>query len=195
MGRRAGRRVASALALALFVSACSLVPKSVDAIFDLSAPDDVAGGGGFAGQLLVPEPSATKALDTDRIAARPAANQYAYLPQAVWADRLPKLFQNRLLETLQNTRRVKAAGLPGQGLLIDFQLVIDIREFEYAREGATVGFHLKLLNDRNGTVVATQSFRAVVPTGGETTGAIVAGLDSAMDEAFREATRWVLARI
>jgi len=185
----------AALLLAASLGACSaLLPKSPDTIHDLTAPADVAGGGGTSAQLLIPEPSATKALDTERIAAKPTPTEYAYLPQAVWADRLPRLLQARLLETFQETGRIRA-GLPGQGLLIDYQVVIDVRAFEYTAAGALVAFHVKLLNDKNGTVVATRSFSATAPVASTGNEAIVAGLDAAMDEAFREATRWVLSRI
>jgi cholesterol transport system auxiliary component len=131
-----------------------------------------------------------KALDTDRIAARPTASEYAYLPGAVWSDTLPSLIQARLVETLQNSGRVRAAALPGQGLLIDYQVVVDIRAFELADEGAVAEFAVKLMDDRNGRVIRSGVFRHVVPVASTDNAAVVAGLNAAMDAAFVDIVGW-----
>jgi cholesterol transport system auxiliary component len=185
------------LACMLALPGCAaLLPQTPNAIYDLSAPGDVAATGGGSLQLLVPEPSAIAALNTNRIAARPAPDQYAYLPEAQWSDQLPKLLQARLMATLQNTGRIRAAALPGQGLLIDYQLVIDIRAFELREEGAVAEFAVKLMDDTNGRVVRSRIFRHAVPVAAATDNAsIVAGLDAAMDAAFTDIAGWALGRI
>ncbi len=182
--------------MALGVSGCaSIIPKTPDAIYDLSAPLTVNTRSATRLQILVPEPGALKSLDTDRIAARPSDIEYAYLGGAVWSDRLPRLLQARLMETLQNTGRVKAVGIPGQGLLIDYQIVIDVRSFEISNGEAVVSFSVKLMNDRNGQVRATNIVNTRAPVSGSSNNDYVAALDAAMDEAFGEITRWVLSRI
>jgi cholesterol transport system auxiliary component len=183
-----------ALALAAGLAGCAaILPQTPSAIFDLSAPENV-GGGRTGLQVLVPQPTAVKALDTDRIAARPAPAQYAYLPNAVWSDQLPKLLQARLMQTLQSSGRVRAAAVPGQGLLIDYQLVVDVRAFELRDEGAVAEFAVKLMDDTNGRVVRSRTFRHAVPVASTDNAAIVAGLDAAMDQVFRDITRWAFAR-
>jgi cholesterol transport system auxiliary component len=177
------------------LGACAaLLPQTPNTIFDLSAPRDVPGGRANV-QLLIPEPTALKSLDTDRIAARPTPAQYAYLPGAAWSDRLPRLLQARLMETYQNSGKVRAAALPGQGVLIDYQVIVEIRAFEYTDEGASAEFAVKLMDDRGGRVVATRTLRRVVPVASTDNGAIVAGLDTAMDEAFLDIVDWTLQRI
>jgi cholesterol transport system auxiliary component len=172
------------------------LPQTPNAIYDLSAPGDVAGVGSGGLQILVPQPSAIAALATDRIAARPAPDQYAYLPQAQWSDQLPKLLQARFLETLQNTGQIRAAALPGQGLLIDYQIVIDVRAFELRQEGAVAEFAVKLMDDSNGRVVRSRIVRQVAPVAAATdNAAIVAGLDAAMDAAFVEIAGWAIGGI
>jgi cholesterol transport system auxiliary component len=100
MTPRAGRRAGALLMLALLVAGCAaLVPQTPSAIYDLSAPGEAGGSGRGRLQILVPAPSAVQALDTNRIAARPSASEYAYLPGAVWSDTLPKLLQARLVQT------------------------------------------------------------------------------------------------
>jgi cholesterol transport system auxiliary component len=180
--------------LALALAGCAaILPQRASDIYDLTAPGRASTARGGL-QVLVPEPSALKALDTDRIAARPAPSQYAYLPNAVWSDSLPKLLQARLMQTLQNSGRVRAAGLPGQGLVIDYQLVVDIRAFELTGEGALAEFSVKLMDDSNGRVVRSRVFRHVEPVASSANEAVVAGLDAAMDSAFLEITRWAFAR-
>jgi cholesterol transport system auxiliary component len=140
--------------------------------------------------MLVPQPTAVKALDNDRIAARPTPSQYAYLPNAVWSDLLPKLLQVRLIESLQNSGRVRAAAQPGQGLLINYQLLLNIRAFELQGNEAVAEFNVKLMDDANGRVLRSRTFRHTVPVASLDNATIVAGLDAAMDAAFVEITRW-----
>jgi cholesterol transport system auxiliary component len=190
------RWLAALAALAGLLSACALARSSApDAIFDLSAPDDVASRAGTPAQLLIPVPSANAALDTARIAARPTDSEYAYLPGAVWSDTLPKLLQARLTETFQNTGRVRAAGRPGQSLSINYQVVMDIRAFEIAGDMAVAEFHVMVLNDRNGAVVSRRIVKASVPVLDSSNAGSVAALDGAMDEAYGEIVGWVLGRV
>jgi cholesterol transport system auxiliary component len=189
-------RLAAVAALAGLLSACALGRSTTpDAIFDLSTPDNVAAQAGTPAQLLIPVPSASAALDTARIAARPTDSEYAYLPGAVWSDTLPKLLQARLTETFQNTGRVRAAGRPGQSLLINYQVVMDIRAFEIAGDMAVAEFHVMILNDRNGRVVARRIVKATAPVSDSSNAGSVAALNGAMDEAYGEIVGWVLARI
>lgn len=187
---RAGRVAALLLAAAL-AGCTSLIAGAPSAIYDLSAPGEPSGEQGRA-QVLVPEPTTVRALDTDRIAARPSPAEYAYLPGAVWSDRLPKLLQTRLVQTLQNSGRARAVGVPGQGILVDFQVVLDVRAFELTHEGAVADFVVKVMDDSNGRVVGTRSFRQVVPVTSRGTAAVVQALDQAMDQAFVEIANWAL---
>ena len=186
-----GSRLAALLLAAAVAGCTSLIAGAPSAIYDLSAPGDPAGSQGTA-QILVPEPTTVRALDTDRIAARPTPAEYAYLPGAVWSDRLPKLLQTRLVQTLQNSGRARAIGVPGQGILVDFQLVVDVRAFELTQEGAVADFVAKVMDDSNGRVVGTRSFRQVVPVTSRGTAAVVQALDQAMDQAFVEIANWAL---
>jgi cholesterol transport system auxiliary component len=179
------------LFVAILGGCASMVAGAPNAIFDLSAPSEVVAAGGNA-QILVPEPTTVRALDTERIAARPNAAQYAYLPGVVWSDRLPKLLQARLVETIQNSGRVRAAAVPGQGLLIDYQLVVDVRAFELAEEGAIADFAVRLMDDRTGRVVRSRVFREVIPVTSTQAGMVVWALDQAMDRAFIQIVRWAL---
>lgn len=188
-------RIFVAPLLAVLVAGCTTIlagPPS--AIYDLSAPQlpQDASPSRRGLQVLVPEPSTVRALDTDRIAGRPTPSEYAYLPGAVWSDRLPRLLQARLVETLQNSGRVRAVAVPGQGLLIDYQIVLDVRAFELTGEGAVADFAVRVMDDRNGRVVRSRVFRYVVPVTGRGVAAVVAALDQAMEQAFVDIAGWAL---
>lgn len=177
---------------ATLAGCAAIIPQAPNAIYDLSAPEGFTAPSGRSAQILIPVPSTIKALDTTRIAARPAPGEYAYLPNAVWSDQLPRLLQTRLMQTFQNSGKVRAAALPGQGVLIDYQIVLDVRAFELAGNGAMAEFAVKLMNDRNGRVVASRVIREFVEVPSLDTGAIVAALDQVMDEAYLEIVRWSL---
>ena len=178
-------------ATAVLLGCTALVPQTPNAIFDLTAPGEISEQRGRL-QVLVPEPSTLKALDTDRIAARPSPSQYAYLPGAVWSDRLPRLLQARLVQTLQNSGRVRAAAVPGQGLVIDYQLLLEIRAFEVTHDGAVAEFAVKLMDDNNGRIVRSDIVRQVVRVSADDPANAVIALDAAMDSAFTEIARWAL---
>ena len=184
-------RLAAPLLAASVAGCTSLIAGAPSAIFDLSAPGEPAAAHGTA-QVLVPEPTTVAALDTDRIAARPSPQEYAYLPGAVWSDRLPKLLQQRLVQTLQNSGRARAVATPGQGILVDFQISLDVRAFEYTSEGAVADFVVRVMDDRNGRVRGTRAFRNVVPVGSGGNASVVQALDQAMDLAFVEIANWAL---
>lgn len=180
--------------LAAAVAGCtSVLPQTPSAIFDLTAPGGVSAQRGSL-QVLVPQPTALQALDNNRIAARPSPSQYAYIPGAVWSDNLPRLLQVRLIQTLQNSGRVRAAALPGQGLLIDYQLVMDIRAFEFAEGRAVAEFAVKLMDDKNGRVMKSKIVRYAVPVAAADPANIVAALDAAMDRSFSDIASWAFAR-
>lgn len=193
------RAAFGAAVVALALAGCAVLsagPGEPPAIYDLTAPTGIGPLRGGGGQYLVPEPTAVRALDSDRIVVRPGGGEISYLAGAQWADRLPKLVQSRLIETLETSGRIKAVGRPGQGLAIDWQIVTEIRAFEVDLGVglARVSLAVKLMNDRNGRVAAGETFAAEAPVSGDSAAAVVKGLDAAHDRVLAEATRWLLAR-
>jgi len=190
------RRTVPLLALTLLVAGCSLFRGPVPETYDLVAPSSVPVSSGSAAQLLVPEPSALKTLDSERIVVSAGPRLY-YYPDAQWPDRIPRVFQARAIEAFENSRKVKAVGRPGEGLSIDYQLVTNIRSFEYREETKTSGYahievFVKVMDDRNGSVVATRTITGNAPVNENTASAVVAGLDAALAEVLVELVRWTL---
>lgn len=199
---RAGMLLAKVLlagGLGLLAGACALTgaAKVVD-LYDISAPDVAAlVRGGTRAQILVPEPTAVQALNTNRIVVRTGTSTLGYIGGAQWADSLPKLIQARLVESFEQSGRVGAVGTPGEGLFINYSIRLNVRFFgldtDRSRQ-ARIDFGAKILNESNGRVVASKSFRQAVPAGQGTQGAVDA-LDQAFGAVIKDLMQWLFSKI
>lgn len=197
-GRGAVKALAFALA-GLGLAGCSLFSGTPPETYDLAAPADVSEiGGSTSAQILVPESTALAAFDSERIVVA-SDTLITYYPDAQWPDRLPRVIQARVIETLERSGGAQAAGRPGQGLSIDYQLLTDIRVFQYEvdAEGATavVEIFAQVMDDRNGRIIATRSFSASRPVAEDTAAAVTAALEAALAEVLVDLASWTLARI
>ncbi|OJF93416.1 ABC-type transport auxiliary lipoprotein family protein [Pararhizobium antarcticum] len=196
-GRRAGFvRFAVVCCIASLLSACG--GKASNDTFSLSTSPVVEGRNSTNKQILVPEPTALKALDSEQVVIRLSKSEIQYLAASQWSDRLPKMVQAKLVQAFENTGKVGGVGKPGEGLAIDYQIISEIRSFEIATEGAdtaVVEIFAKILNDRNGSVRSQQSFRATVPVRGSGNAAFVAALDAAFADVSAEIVSWTLKSI
>ena len=190
-------RAAIALPLvALTLAGCGTGAKNDT--YDLSAA--VGGGGPSAkrSQILVPEPTAFQALNSEQIVVRVSSSEIQYLARSQWSDKLPRMVQSKLVEAYENSGKLGGVGKPGQGLAIDYQVVTDIRAFEIDNSGgsqAVVEISAKMLNDRNGTVRAQKVFRASVPAGGGAAEGLVKALDRAFASVSTQIVDWTLQSI
>ncbi|MCE7028297.1 ABC-type transport auxiliary lipoprotein family protein [Jiella avicenniae] len=181
--------------VAALLAGCSSVPPDT---FEIASPTNVAVRSGSRAQLLIPEPTAIKTLDSDKIVVKTSPYAIEYLGQSQWSDRLPRMVQLRLLQAFENTGRIGAVGVPGQGLAIDYQLIMEIRRFEIDTAGAAtarIDISVKALNDRNGTVRQTKIFSASSPVSGAGNSAYVAALNRAFDQISGEIVTWTLGLI
>lgn len=189
-----GVRSAVAL-LALTLASCAALPGGGPApldTFELSAPSLDARSHSRR-QILIAQPSALKALDSQNIVIRPSDRSIQYLKGAQWADRLPLIVQARLAETFQRSGSFAGVGKPGEGLAIDYQVIVEVRSFDVRVDGgehAEVDLFVRILNDRNGEVRASKSFTASAPVSGGGNQAYVSALDNAFGDAARNIVRW-----
>ncbi|WP_292130625.1 ABC-type transport auxiliary lipoprotein family protein [Mesorhizobium sp.] len=184
----------AALLAVLAVAGCAALggkPAPLDT-FELSAPS-VDAHGHSRKQILIAQPSALKALDSQNIVIKPSDRSIQYLKGAQWADRLPLIVQARLAETFQRSGSFAGVGKPGEGLAIDYQVIVEVRSFEVRVNGgehAEVDLFVRLLNDRNGEVKASKSFTASAPVSGSGNPAYVGALDAAFGDAAKQIVRW-----
>ncbi|MBB5755055.1 ABC-type transport auxiliary lipoprotein family protein [Prosthecomicrobium pneumaticum] len=149
-------------------------------------------------QLLVPDPAALKILDSQRIVVSDG-QKVSYYPSAQWPDTLPRVVQARTIEAFEKTGRTKAIGRPGDGLSIDYQILLEIRKFEFAvtpqGRAAQIELSVRVMNDRTGKIVGQKTFDATVPVAQDSAPAAVAGLNAALEEVLVELVGWVSARV
>jgi cholesterol transport system auxiliary component len=193
------KSIGGALALALSLGACSILGDNTPPpAFDLAAPAKTARIGPIRGQLVIPEPTAISVLDSERIVVRPDQGQVATLGGAQWSDRLPKLLQARVLQAFENSGRLRAVGRPGDRITPDYQLLIDVRSFQLAvtpTPSGQVEIAAKIVNDRDGHIIAGRIFRASSPAAGTDGAQAVAAIDAAFQDVTLQLMRWVTSVI
>lgn len=199
LGQRADRRpflLAALPLVAMLVTGCG--SKANNDTFDLSITPSGQGPAARNRQILVPEPTALKLLNSEQVVVRVSPSEIQYLADSRWGDRLPALVQSKLVEAFENSGRLGGVGKPGQGLAIDYQVVTDIRAFEVTATSprvANVEISAKLLNDRNGTVRAQSVFTATAPVSGQENRDFIEALDRAFAKVGAEIVDWALKSI
>ena len=148
-------------------------------------------------QLVVEEPSTAKGIDTDRIAIAPHPLEVKYLAGSRWADRAPRMIQQLLIQSFENSQKIVSVGRQSIGLRSDFLLKIELREFqaEKTAEGGTqvrVRLNLKLVRQAVGMIVASQSFESVKPAASEGVPDIVEAFDNAVGAVLKRSVAWAL---
>jgi cholesterol transport system auxiliary component len=160
--------------------------------YDLSAPRDFGKVTGSRVHLAVADPTATQALDSERIIVRDGTGAISFLGGAQWADRLTKLVQTRMIQTFENASRIGTVGRPGDRVVADFQLNLDIRTFniDSGTSEAVVEITAKLVNDRSGRVGASRIFSARQPVGAIDGAGAARSLDNALSLVLIDIVRW-----
>ncbi len=102
--------------LGLGLAACG--SKAVNDTFDLTASvSDVATKASARNrQLLVADPSALKALDSEQILVRVSGAEIRYLSKSQWSDKLTRVVQSKLVEAFENTGGSVASASRGRDL-------------------------------------------------------------------------------
>jgi cholesterol transport system auxiliary component len=194
------RLLGCAIALPMMLAALTSCGTAPNDTFDLSAVATPVSTTASARnrQLLIADPSALKALDSEQILVRLSGSEVQYLSKSQWSDKLTRVVQSKLVEAFEDTGRLGGVGRPGQGLAIDYQLISDVRAFEIATGGGDRGvveISVKLLNDRNGSVKAQKVFRAEAPSSGSSSSDYVNALDQAFGRVTGEIVAWTLKEL
>lgn len=191
---KAARRVAAwgVACAALTLAGCAEPPRQT---FDLAGPVSGARAAprGSGAALVVREPAAVAPTSTERVVVREADGSVAVLPGVQWSERLPRLFQNRLIGALQGAGVSAAQFSVGATVA----LATDVRRFEIdvARDVAVVEIAARLVDDRSGATRAAQLFEAESPAPGHTGAPAVHALGEAAAKAAARIAAWARARM
>lgn len=190
------KKIFSTLALSLLLTSCSGLGGKELTTYDLTAPQSFPSLSGRSNaQILVSVPTALKSLNSEMIVVRPGAGEITYLGDAQWSDRLPRMMQEKLIQTFENSARIRSVAKPGEGVVVDYNITTNIRGFELVDEAsdyALVALSVKIIHDRSGRVRATKIFQAQVPLASIEPETGVAALDEALNVVLRDVLSWVV---
>lgn len=151
-------------------------------------------------QLIVEQPFATSALDTDRITLSRTATTMDYFANAQWADHATVLIQTMLINSLENSGRIAAVGRDPAALEPDFVAQSELRHFEalYTDAGAPQIYgelEVKLVRAGDRSIVAQRVFESRAPASANTVPAAVDAFDAAAHELARQVVTWTVQNL
>jgi phospholipid/cholesterol/gamma-HCH transport system substrate-binding protein len=162
----------------------------VTALNDFSKPTEMP-----SWQLVVPEPTALLALNSDKIKVRPADGaESSDIPDARWSDNIPILLQEKFIQSFENAGYSQAVSRPRDGFDAAYQLLLDVRSFSLVTGGEPHGeveFEAKILGPGS-KIVAAKSFHTTAPATGIDAAAAAAALNQAFAEAAKELVPWTV---
>jgi cholesterol transport system auxiliary component len=194
----APRLLLAACAIALLAPACGVLPKREPTrVFTPAHSATPVDGPQVAWSLLVAKPVASQMLDSERISVRPGPGNVQVYKGASWSDPLPELVQAALLRAFEDSQKILTVARPGGGVRGRFQLVTELRSFESAyvsagRPEATLELQAKLVDSRDGAVVAARAFSDHEPAATEDVGDVIAAFSRALDRTSAQVAGWTL---
>ncbi len=184
------------------LTACSL-PGGGDPpqLYTLTPKNTFTPGPTVQWQLVVEEPLASRALDTDYIALMPSTTEIKYFDNARWAERAPRMVQTLLVESFENTGRIIAVGRQAVGLRADFNVISELREFQAEYKGGLkapptvhVRLNAKMIVQPQQIIVASKTFDVEQAVATNDMPAIIAAFDDALGKAMKQLVEWSLSQ-
>ncbi len=145
--------------------------------------------------LLVAQPTASSAINTDRIVVKPNILQVTYLPDGRWIDTAPLHVQALLVRSIANSGAVGFVGGDTAGPLPDFVLLTDLQAFQAELgppEQVSVRLNLTLVRDLDRRLIASRTFEATAPLTSTDATDVALAMRTAMAGLLREATAWTV---
>ncbi len=149
--------------------------------------------------LTISRPISNTFLDSNRIVVRPEANILKVYQGANWSDSLPDLVQEKLLETFENSGKIKAVSRQNSGVPAEVALLLDIRQFESVyiagqkKPNVLIQIHAKLLEYPSNRVIASKTFNSDVATASKDIPDVVQSFETGLNTVNQEIVGWVLA--
>lgn len=195
------RRTALVLVPALALSACGSLLGPTEAppqIYILNPQfGPVNNAPATAWQIAVPGPNVPDALDTKRIALQ-RGQVMDYYANAAWTDQTGDLVQDRLVEALEKSGKVKAVGPTSGGVRADLLVMTEVRDFSahYSSENGAptvvVDIVAMLITSNHHDVVATFDARREAQTSANSIPAVVQAFNQAAGQAIQDIVGWTL---
>lgn len=151
-----------------------------------------------AWQLVVAQPRAIAPLDGSHIVVVPVPGEIEYYKGARWRDAAPAMLQDLLLQALHDLSGLRSAVVPASGVLADYLLRSDLRDFQAEYRGAktpivVVRLTLQLVRYADSSIVAARTFAVEEPCRTERIADVFAAFQSAINKLLPDIVEWSVA--
>ena len=203
--RRYWTRLCFAFGVLCSVSACGNLIElpgqgPAPQIYNLTAAQNFAGlQSATELRLLVEEPDASRAIDTDRIAIQLSPVELSYYDGARWSDRAPRLVQSLLIESLDNSGALQHVGRSSTGVNAQYSVKANLLSFcaETAGVQPTVEVKIKLtlLERKKARITGSRIFEVRKAAVSSSTKDVVLAFNEAAGEVLNDAVIWTITEI
>ncbi len=186
----------------LLLSACSVLGTTQrDPVTIYSPQVDIAPDPAWPSvdwQLALVTPTATRVVDSPRIAVRPVPGEIQVYKGASWSQPPTDMMESILLEGFEDSGKIPAVARSGTGIGANYRLIMDLRRFEADYRGASlpsavIELNAKLLDVRDQRVVASRTFTELHPAAGTDVAQVTQAFNQALEQVGREIIGWTLA--
>jgi cholesterol transport system auxiliary component len=179
---------AIALSLLLLSGCSSLLPKGAPAakLYTLNPPVIAAQQTSkipYSVQVLIPQ--AAPGLDTDRIALHTKDNRIDYFADTKWAGSVPALTQALIVESFENSHRLKSVSNDLVATNHDYNLLIEVRDFQadYKESNDYPVIHVrmiaKIIRASDNDIISTISYNETAYANGNSLSEIIPSFEEA----------------
>jgi phospholipid/cholesterol/gamma-HCH transport system substrate-binding protein len=168
--------------------------KTKPGIYDLSARSgDAVCPGATRPQLVVPEPAAAMAFNSDKVVVLGDPPENAPFEKAQFTDNIPAIVQSKIIESFENSGCFAAVTRPLDNLEPSDQLQTEIRQFALIMKPepiADVEISIKLVS-AGGKIVGSRVFDQRALLSAVDSPSAVTALDTAFGKVLADAVPWI----
>lgn len=152
-------------------------------------------------QLVVEVPTASGAIETDRILIRPTPSRIAYLPDAAWSAPAPVMLQSAMVETFLRADAFRFVGRRPISSTGDVALLGELLDFGARVVPGTAGAEVemtlvaRLVRESDARIVASRTFTRTVAVPDTDTPTLLAGFESVSDAVLTDLAGWVFGAL
>jgi phospholipid/cholesterol/gamma-HCH transport system substrate-binding protein len=165
--------------------------KSPPRIYNLTAPNVPRLDRAPDGQTVVADPTVPVVLDTQRILITTNGEEPVVMDDAQWADSIPKLVQAKIIESFEKAGYSRV-GRPTDGITADYQLLIEIRQFQVSpsHKTALIALSAKMVGE-GGRIIDARVIETNARTSEMNSASVAAAVNEAFGKAMTELVTWV----
>jgi len=149
-------------------------------------------------QMIVERPIAAAGLNSQKIALQRSPVTLDYFARANWTDTAPQLVQTLLIESFENSGKIRAVTRESTSLRPDYVLQTELREFqaEYTSPSqpptVRVRLNAKLIRLPDRTIIGNQTVERTWPAAKADMENIVLAFDEALGKVMKQIVEWAL---